>query len=105
MIKRAKPYDEYLIKSLKDPVEACAYLQAALEDGESKIFLLALRNVAVALGGVGALSKKAKLNRETLYRTLSEQGNPELTTLSAILKALGFEIMIKPKKKMLKRAA
>ena len=104
MLKGARSYDEYLIESLKDPVEASNYLQAALEDGDRQVFLLALRNVAVALGGVRELSKKTKLNRESLYRILSEKGNPELGTLSSILGALGFEVAIRPKKKLKKAA-
>ena len=98
MLKGAKSYEETLIESLKDPAEASAYLQAALEDGEPKVFLLALKNVALALGGVARLAKKSKLNRETLYRTLSKKGNPEWTTLHSILEGLGLEISIKPRK-------
>lgn len=97
-MKGAKSYEESLIKSLKDPAEASAYLQAALDDGDPKVFLLALKNVTLALGGVGQLAKKSKLSRESLYRTLSKKGNPELTTLHSILENLGFEITIRPKK-------
>ena len=51
------------------------------------IFLLALRNVAEAQGGVARLAEKAKLNRESLYKILSERGNPELKSLDALLHA------------------
>lgn len=98
MAKGAKSYEESLIESLKNPAEASAYLQAALEDGEPQVFMLALKNVAIALGGVADLAKKTKLNRETLYRTLSKKGNPELKTLNSVLSALGLEITIAPKK-------
>jgi probable addiction module antidote protein len=103
-MKGAKSYEESLIKSLKDPAEASAYLQAALDDGDPKVFLLALKNVTLALGGVSKLAKKAKLNRETLYRTLSRRGNPELTTLHSIIGALGMEITIRPRKPKRKAA-
>ena len=105
MIRVARAYDDYLRESLKDPAEASAYLQVALEDGNSAIFLMALRNVALAHGGLRDLSKKTKLNRETLYRILSEKGNPALVTLHSILQALGLQIMIAPKKRKMKRAA
>ena len=104
MLKGARSYDEHLIQSLKDPAEASSYLQTALEDGNRQVFLVALRNVAVALGGVRELSKRTKLNRESLYRVLSEKGNPELGTLNSILGALGLEVAIRPKKRQ-KRVA
>jgi probable addiction module antidote protein len=56
----------------------------------------ALRNVAEALGGIGQVAKAANLNRETLYRTLSEGGNPELRSLTAILGAAGLRLSVKP---------
>lgn len=87
-------YQEYLIESLKDPQEALAYLNAALEEREPELFLLALRNVAQANGGMSEVSRKAKLNREGLYRSLSKKGNPELSSLQAILAALNLEFRI-----------
>ena len=104
MLKNSKPYEESLLASLRDPAEASAYLEAALKDGDPKLFLLALKNVASAAGGISGLAKKSKLNRETLYRTLSKKGNPELTTLHAILESLGLQISITPKKKSRKAA-
>ena len=90
----SKPYQPELIESLRTPRRAAAYLNAALEEGDSEVFLLALRNVAEAQGGVAQLADKANLNRENLYRMLSERGNPELRSLDAILHALGFRLAI-----------
>jgi probable addiction module antidote protein len=59
----------------------------------------ALRNVAEALGGIAEVAKAANLNRETLYRTLSEGGNPELRSLTAILGAAGLRLSVKPLQK------
>jgi probable addiction module antidote protein len=70
-------YQKDLIDSLKDPCEAAAYLNVAIEEGDRSVFLLALRNVAEAHGGMAALAEKAGLNRESLYRMLSKRGNPE----------------------------
>ncbi len=96
---RSKSYQEELIESLKDPEEAAEYLTAALEDGDPEVFLLALRDVAEARGGgMTKLAEKAKLNRENLYRMLSEKGNPELYSLGALLDALGFRLAVKVKK-------
>ena len=62
------------------------------EDGELKFLLKAIRNVVEAQGGIGALAKKTKLARTTLYKTLSEDGNPEVSTLDAILRVYGIRI-------------
>lgn len=92
-------YEEWLIHSLEDKKEAAKYLQVALEeyqkDGDLEAFLLALRHVAEAQGGIGKLSKKTRLNRESLYKTLSSKGNPKLQTIGLLLKGLGFEFFIK----------
>jgi probable addiction module antidote protein len=90
----SKPYHPELIKALRDSREAAEYLSAALEDGDPEAFLLALRDVAEAKGGVAQLAEAAKLNRESLYRMLSDRGNPELRSLDALLHALGFRLSI-----------
>lgn len=92
---RSKPYRDGLLASLKDPQEAVAYLDAALEAGDKEAFLLALRNVAeVRLGGLGKLAQITGLNRESLYRTLSGNGNPELSSLDRLLHALGLRLSV-----------
>lgn len=84
-------YKEELIKRLADPEYAAGYLSECFNDGEAE-FLLALRDVVEAQGGVGRLAKAAKLNRETLYRLLSRKGNPTLASLNTILSALGLKL-------------
>jgi len=91
---KSKAYQEYLIERLRDPREAEEYLNAALEEEDPQLFLLALRNVAEAQGGVAQLAEKAKLNRESLYKMLSERGNPELKSLDTLLHALGFRLTV-----------
>ena len=86
------PHHDTLIKALADPVEAAAYLNACAEDGDIKFLLKALRNVVEAQGGIGALAKKTKLSRTTLYKTLSSTGNPAVGTLDAILAVYGIRI-------------
>ncbi|MBI4412011.1 MAG: putative addiction module antidote protein [Deltaproteobacteria bacterium] len=92
-------YRDWLIESLKDPKEAAGYLTACLEDGDPDVFLLALRDVAEAFGGIAKLSKKTRLNRENLYRMLSKRGNPELYSLDKLLHALGFCLSVQVSKK------
>ena len=89
-------YQQDLIQSLKDPCEAAAYLNAAIEEGDRALFLLALRNVAEANGGMSALAEKAQLSRESLYRMLSKRGNPEIKSLFALLNAMGLRLAVEP---------
>jgi len=97
-MKNKNNYEEDLIESLKDPKEAIAYLQAALEESDMpEVFLLALRRIAEARG-ISNLAQEAHLNRENLYRLLSKEGNPELDSLYAILDALGFKFSVELKK-------
>lgn len=66
-----------------------------MEEGDEDVFLLALRDVAEArLGGIGELAQQAGSNRESLYRILSEQGNPELASLDKLLHALGLRLSV-----------
>jgi len=90
------PYEPWLIERLKNPLEAAAYLEAVLEDGDQAAIMLALRQVAQARGGVEKIARKAKLTREATYKMLSKSGNPELRSLSAVLKATGLRIAVKP---------
>lgn len=89
-------YQRDLIEALKDPAEAAAYLNAALEEGDKEAFLLALRNIAEANGGMKAVAEKAHLNRESLYRTLSRKGNPEIRTLFNLLHGVGLRLNVTP---------
>lgn len=89
-------YDEYLLEELSDLDYAAGYLTAALEEGED-VFLLAVRNVAKAQGGMKVLSDATRLNRENLYDMLSKEGNPRFSSLFAILDKLGIEITFKKK--------
>jgi probable addiction module antidote protein len=89
-------YEPSLIEQLKDPAEAAAYLEAVLEDGDQGAIMIALRQVARAQGGLAEVARKAHLTREATYRMLSRSGNPELRSLSAILKATGLRISVKP---------
>lgn len=95
-----KKYEDWLLEKLKDHDLAVAYLNDALEeslkgDEESQqLFLIALRNVAEAQGGVGALAKKAHVGRESLYKTLSGTGNPKWHTLVSLCVALGLNLRL-----------
>ncbi len=95
MSKQAKDvsYEQRLLEDLKNPKEAAAYLDACMEDNDPAVFLLALRQVAKAYG-MAALARNAHLGRESLYKTLSETGNPELRTLNKLLGGMNLRLSI-----------
>ena len=64
------------------------------DEESQKLFLMALRNVAEAQGGIGVLAKKAKVGRESLYKTLSGTGNPKWHTLVSLMIALGLNLRL-----------
>ena len=89
-------YKKILFKELQNPELAAGYLTEAFEEGED-VFLLALKDVTEAHGGIGPLARITNLNREGLYEMLSKQGNPRLSSFSAILKALGIKVTFNAK--------
>ncbi len=90
-MKNAVKFDEILKPRLQDPDQAAKYLTACFEEGPD-VFLLGLRDVVEAQGGIGRAAKSSKLNRESLYRLLSRRGNPRLSSLNAVLSSLGLKV-------------
>ena len=97
---RSVDYHDALIKSLKDRDHAIAYLNAAIEEslsGDSKsqqLLLIALKNVAEAQGNISSLAKRSKIRRESIYRMLSDDGNPYLQSFTSLIRAMGFNIRL-----------
>lgn len=95
-----RSYRELVTQTVQDPGEASAYLKASLDDyerdGNLEAFLLALRTVIEAQGGMTELARKTSLNRQNLYRALSKNGNPRIQTLHEILHAIGLKLSIEP---------
>ena len=79
-----------------DPAYALQLLNSTLEDGDQAELLIALRQMTQAFGGVQSVAETAQLSAPQLYRTLSPTGNPVLSSLSAILKAMGLRLAIQP---------
>ncbi|WP_241087592.1 addiction module antidote protein [Candidatus Vondammii sp. HM_W22] len=88
------PYNpsDYL-KTVDDRIE---YLNAATEDGNEGVLLMALRNVVKSTGGMTQLSRQTGLSRESLYRTLSNDGSPKLSSFISILRTVGMEMNVRP---------
>lgn len=97
---RSINYRDDLLKSLTDPEEAKEYLNAALEDDNPQrtcphvVFLLALRDIVDANSSMTQLAQVTNRNRESLYKTLSEKGNPQLNSIRSILSNLGFKLAV-----------
>ena len=91
MPKRSKKYEVGLAERLKDTRYAVEYLNAATDDSDEAL-LLALRDVVEARIGFSRLSAEAHVNRENLYRMLSNAGNPGYTSLRSVVKALGVKL-------------
>ena len=93
--KASVSHDEAIVRRLrKDPDFAAEYLKAAQEDeDEPLVLLIALRQLARARG-IAKVAKAAGIERESLYRALSDRGNPRLSTLVAVTKAIGLRLTV-----------
>jgi probable addiction module antidote protein len=94
--KASIPHDKAIVQELRDDPEfAAEYLKAAMEESdEPQVLLIALRHVAEARGGIASVAKAAGIKRESLYRALSEKGNPRFSTLVAVTKAIGMKLTL-----------
>lgn len=94
--KASISHDEALARELRrNPDFAVEYLRAALEEeDEPRVLLLALRRIAEAKGGIAKVAKAAGVERESLYRALSAHGNPRLSTLVAVARAVGLKLTV-----------
>ena len=94
---RDRPNDDAMAEVFrKDPAYAADMLNAIFADGDQAELLIALRQMTKAFGGLPRIAERAKLNRTQLYRTLSEQGNPEIRSLIAVLKTMGLRLAVQP---------
>jgi len=94
--KASIAHDKAIAQELRaSPKFAAEYLRAAMEDeDEPQVLLIALRHIAEARGGIAQVARKASVERESLYRALSARGNPRLSTLFAVAKAVGLKLTV-----------
>lgn len=99
-MRHYRNYKEHLLESLKDPKEASAYLEAcyqeAIETREFGIFLVAVRDVVEAAGGVSNTAEKMGVGRESLYKSLTEESKPRFSTIALALKSCGVDFGFHP---------
>ena len=99
-MSRNESYKEELLADLRSNLGyATEYLSAAYADSP-EAFLVALRDATEAQKGMAKVAKQARVNRENLYRTLSERGNPTLNTVGSVLEALGIAVKFEPKERV-----
>lgn len=91
---RSVSYHEKLIQDLKDPLEAAAYIEVALEENEPRMLNKALKNVIEAQGSIENLSLRAKQAYEKLDVNLQEDGQVEYYALNTLLKELGLYLSV-----------
>ena len=92
---RDKSYEDSLTESLRDPAEAAAYVDAVLELDDPAALLVALRQVARA-HGMAEVARRADVGDKTLFRALSDSGNPTVFTLHKVLHAMGLRLSVTP---------
>ncbi len=93
-MKNTRDFNELLSKQLKDPAFAEAYINESLKEDDPSLLLHSLANVVKARGGMLQLHRQTGLSRGNLYKALSKKGRPELPTISRILNAIGFHLMV-----------
>ena len=86
---KPKPYDS--AEYLETTEDMAAYLEAALEDGDPRVIVHALGNIARARG-MSQIARDTGLGRESLYKALSPEGNPEFATVLKVVQALGIKL-------------
>jgi len=91
-----RDFDAYLKEWLKDPEHAAAFLNTVIGDKNPRFFLLALRNVAKAWGGISLLADLSDINTVTLYRNLSKRGNPDFKQVVTMLDSMGLRLTVEP---------
>lgn len=92
---RDASFDDYMAESMKDPVEAAAYIEAVMELDDPAALLVALRHVAKA-HGMAEVARRAKVGDKTLFSALSANGNPTLGTVTKVLHAVGLRLSVAP---------
>ena len=91
-----KTHDKYL----RDPEFAAEYLNEFLQDGDMAEILLAMRNIVQAQeGGFSAIAESTTRTRSSLYKTLSENGNPQFANILSLARSVGLTLKVEPTRK------
>ncbi len=88
---QTQPWDA--AEHLKTKEDMAAYLEAALEDGDPTLIAAALGDIARSKG-MTQIARETGLGRESLYKALSPEGNPEFATVLKVIQALGLRLSV-----------
>jgi probable addiction module antidote protein len=88
-------FDDYMAEAMKDPTQAAAYIEAVIALDDPAALLVALRQVAKA-HGMAEVARRANVGDKTLFKALSANGNPTLTTVHKVLAAVGLRLSVTP---------
>ncbi|MBD2449079.1 hypothetical protein H6G76_18345 [Nostoc sp. FACHB-152] len=91
---KSTSYHEKLIQDLKDPLEAAAYIEVVLEEGDPKMLNKALKNVIEAQGGINQFSEPVQQLSHQLEQILLEKGEIEFYNLNSLLDVLGLQLAV-----------
>jgi probable addiction module antidote protein len=94
---RDASFDDYIVQTMKDPVEAAAYIEAAKELGDPAALLVALRQVVKAQG-MAEVARRADVGDKMLFKALSAEGNPTLANVRKVLHAVGLRLSVVPER-------
>lgn len=94
-MKKVKLKKWDVVEHLKTEEDMVLYLEACLEEGDPALITAALGDIARARG-MSQVAREAGLSRESLYKALSGEGNPEFATVMKVVKALGLRLRAEP---------
>ena len=104
-MSRLKDFTTILDEELRDPEFAREYLATLLEENDLEAFLIGLGDVVRVQGGMSQIAQRAEIGRESLYKSLSGQRNPQIKTVNSVLGALGMQLTIRCQTPDISRAA
>ena len=102
--KALTSFEADLMKKLRDPEFASAYITSAVADNDLAFLPIALGDVAKA-HGISKLADETGINRRTLYKIFDKKGHPSFELVTQVVQSLGLEFQIKPQKKSTKSRA
>ena len=98
-MRQYRDFRDYHMEQLHDPEDARIFLSVVLEeyeeDGDTEAFLLALKDVTEAQGGIAKIAERTKLSQQDIYNFFANKDNPRFDILESILQALGFCLSVK----------
>ena len=99
MKKQTKLHEWNILDSLDSEEAIAAYLEAALEENDTKFLIIAIGDI-VRARGINLIAKKMEVNRESLYKSLSGNTKPNFETIVKAIDALGLKMRFAPKERI-----